>query len=78
MIDSPGIREFGLWQITPPQVATGFREFRDYAEQCRFRDCLHRGEPGCAVVDAVKRGEISEQRYASYQRILISVEETMT
>jgi len=78
VIDSPGIREFGLWQITPPQVATGFREFRDYAEQCRFRDCLHRGEPGCAVADAVKRGEISEQRYASYQRILNSVEETMT
>jgi ribosome biogenesis GTPase len=75
VIDSPGIREFGLWQITPPQVATGFREFRNYTEQCRFRNCLHRGEPGCAVADAVKRGKISERRYASYQRILNSLEE---
>jgi ribosome biogenesis GTPase len=78
VIDSPGIREFGLWQITPPQVANGFREFREHAEQCRFRDCLHRGEPGCAVAKAVKRGEISERRYASYQRILASLEESMT
>ncbi len=76
VIDSPGIREFGLWQITPPQVAEGFREFRDYAEQCRFRDCLHRKEPGCAVAEAVKQGDISAQRYASYQRILVSLEET--
>ncbi len=76
VIDSPGIREFGLWQITPPQVAEGFREFRDYAEQCRFRDCLHRKEPGCAVAAAVKHGDISAQRYASYQRVLVSLEET--
>ena len=75
VIDSPGIREFGLWQITPSQVAYGFREFRNLADQCRFRDCLHRGEPDCAVAQAVKRGDISEHRYASYQRILASVEE---
>ena len=76
VIDSPGIREFGLWQITPPQVAQGFREFRDYAEQCRFRDCLHRSEPGCAVTAAVKQGDISAPRYASYERILDSLQET--
>jgi ribosome biogenesis GTPase len=77
VIDSPGIREFGLWQITPSQVAYGFREFRDFAEQCRFRDCLHVGEPDCAVAEAVKRGDISEHRYASYQRILNSLQEPM-
>ena len=77
LIDSPGIREFGLWQITPQQVAQGFREFRDYAEQCRFRDCLHRSEPGCAVTEAVKQGDISAPRYASYQRILASLDETV-
>ena len=77
MIDSPGIREFGLWQITPPQVAEGFREFRDYAKRCRFRDCLHRSEPGCAVTAAVKQGDICTQRYASYQRILDSLQESM-
>ena len=76
VIDSPGIREFGLWQITAPQVAKGFREFRQYAERCRFRDCLHRAEPGCAVTEAVNHGEITAQRYASYQRILDSLQET--
>ncbi len=77
VIDSPGIREFGLWQMTQPQVANGFREFRKYAAACRFRDCRHRGEPGCAVAQAVTDGSISEQRYQSYQRILASLEETM-
>ena len=75
VIDSPGIREFGLWQITPRELAYGFREFRDYAEHCRFRDCLHRGEPGCAVAEAVSQGAITAPRYASYQRILASLDE---
>lgn len=77
VIDSPGIREFGLWQITQHEVAHGFREFRDYAEQCRFRDCLHRGEPGCAVAEAVTQGAIASTRYKSYQRILASLEESV-
>ena len=77
VIDSPGIREFGLWQITPTQVANGFREFRDFAPQCRFRDCQHRSEPGCAVIEAVAQGIISAARYASYQRILDSLQETV-
>ena len=76
VIDSPGIREFGLWQITPHELANGFREFRDYAEQCRFRDCLHRGEPGCAVAEAVAQGAIATTRFTSYQRILASLDET--
>ena len=70
VIDSPGIREFGLWAIEPHQVASGFREFRPLAEQCRFRDCLHRNEPGCAVRAAVEAGQISPRRYESYLRIL--------
>ena len=75
VIDSPGIREFGLWNITPQQLANGFREFRELAEQCRFRDCLHRGEPGCSVAAAVKEGRISARRFESYHRILASLEE---
>ncbi len=74
VIDSPGIREFGLWNIEPHQVAAGFREFREYAPACRFRDCLHRKEPGCAVREAVEEGRISRRRYESYLRILASVE----
>ncbi len=74
VIDSPGIREFGLWAIEPHQVATGFREFRPLAEACRFRDCLHHNEPGCAVRAAVEDGRISRRRYESYLRILESLE----
>ncbi len=75
VIDSPGIREFGLWNIEPRQVAEGFREFREPAQACRFRDCLHRREPGCAVRTAVEEGRISPRRYESYLRILETLEE---
>ena len=74
VIDSPGIREFGLWNIDPHQLANGFREFRQMADQCRFRDCLHRNEPGCAVRAAVEEGRISPRRYESYLRILETVD----
>jgi ribosome biogenesis GTPase len=74
VIDSPGVREFGLWDISPSQLAQGFREFGPYAEQCRFRNCLHKGEPGCAVRAAVEAGEISKRRYESYLRMLDSLE----
>ena len=74
IIDSPGVREFGLWQIRPEDVAQGFREFGDYRAQCKFRDCLHRSEPGCAVREQVGQG-ISPQRYNSYLKLLESVEQ---
>lgn len=75
LIDSPGIREFGLWQIEKTQLTNGFREFIDYAGQCKFRNCLHVNEPGCAVQQAVKDEKISASRLDSYQRILESLEE---
>ncbi|MFP3873523.1 MAG: small ribosomal subunit biogenesis GTPase RsgA [Thiohalophilus sp.] len=74
IIDSPGIREFGLWQIRADEVALGFREFNDYREQCKFRNCLHRSEPGCAVREQVGH-RISAQRYDSYLKLLASVEQ---
>jgi len=74
IIDSPGIREFGLWQIRADEVALGFREFNDYREQCKFRNCLHRSEPGCAVREQVGQ-RISAQRYDSYLKLLGSVEQ---
>lgn len=76
VIDSPGIREFGLWAITPQQLAHGFREFRKHAAHCRFRDCLHNGEPGCAVAMAVKDATISQRRFDSYRRILATLAES--
>ncbi|WP_110661498.1 small ribosomal subunit biogenesis GTPase RsgA [Salinicola socius] len=69
LIDSPGIREFGLWHLDERELAEGFIEFRPYLGRCRFRDCRHRQEPGCALLDAVERGEIHSQRFASFQRI---------
>ena len=75
LIDSPGIREFGLWQIEKSQLTNGFKEFSEYAEQCKFRNCLHINEPGCAVQQAVKENQVSEKRLASYLRILESLEE---
>ncbi len=75
LIDSPGIREFGLWNVNPEQLAQGFPEFVERQDQCRFRDCKHRNEPGCAVLDAVEKEEISRDRHASYLRILASLEE---
>lgn len=75
LIDSPGIREFGLWQINKAQLTNGFKEFSDYAEQCKFRNCLHINEPGCAIQQAAKDNLVNEKRLASYHRILESLEE---
>jgi ribosome biogenesis GTPase len=73
-IDSPGIREFGLWHLTPEQVAAGFREFRDAVGLCRFRDCSHGREPGCGLQAAVAAGQISQARFDSYRQIIASLD----
>jgi ribosome biogenesis GTPase len=75
LIDSPGIREFGLGHINPQQVFEGFKEFRPFTGACKFRDCSHRQEPGCAIQAAVEAGQISIERLQSYFRILDSLEE---
>lgn len=69
LIDSPGIREFGLWHLDERELAEGFIEFRPFLGHCRFRDCRHREEPGCALIEAVERGDIHPDRFASFQRI---------
>ena len=75
LIDSPGIREFGLWHIDKEQVLHGFREFRPFLGYCRFRDCQHEQEPGCALLQALEQGAIGEERMYSYRQILNSLEE---
>lgn len=77
LIDSPGIREFGLWHLTPEQVTNGFVEFADYLGTCKFRDCKHKSDPGCALVAAAHEGNIHPQRLASFQRILESIDENL-
>ncbi|QDP00029.1 small ribosomal subunit biogenesis GTPase RsgA [Thalassotalea sp. PS06] len=74
LIDSPGIREFGLWHLTPDQVDAGFIEFQPFFGHCKFRDCKHQSDPGCALVAAVDEGQINPVRFASYQRILASLD----
>lgn len=75
LIDSPGIREFGLWHMSPDDVLYGFRDIRPFAGLCRFRDCQHDREPGCAIREAIEDGRISEERFYSYRRILATLTE---
>ena len=75
LIDSPGVRDFDLWTRDPVEVAHGFREFRDYAGQCRFHNCRHLSEPGCAVQEAARSGAIEARRLESYRRI-VTAEDT--
>ncbi len=74
IIDSPGIREFGLVHLDPQQLAQGFIEFREFLGQCKFRNCSHKDDPGCALRGASERGEISSQRLDSYHRICASLD----
>lgn len=73
LIDSPGIREFALWHLSDEEVTQGFKEFRPWLGQCKFRDCKHIKDPGCALQHAVATGAIRQERYDSYLKILISM-----
>ena len=74
IIDSPGVRDFGLWHMDPRDVAQGFVELRDLVPGCRFRDCRHRDEPGCAVTAAVAAGRVEPRRLESYRGIVAGLE----
>jgi len=67
--DLPGIRRLSLWDTEPEELDGYFPELRSLVSQCQFNDCTHRNEPGCAVVEAVKTGDVSEERYESYLRL---------
>lgn len=73
LIDSPGIRDFSLWHIEVQQLQHGFIEISQQLGDCRFRDCKHENEPGCAVHAAVESGAIEAQRWASYERIKTAI-----
>jgi ribosome biogenesis GTPase len=74
VVDTPGLREVGVWGITARELAPCFPEFRPYIEQCRFADCTHRMEPECAVRGAVAAGAISRARYESYAKLFEELE----
>jgi ribosome biogenesis GTPase len=73
LVDTPGVRAFGLGALSLDRIAHGFREFRSHLAGCRFRDCLHETEPACAVRAAAEKGEIDGERYRRYLRLLESV-----
>lgn len=70
IIDSPGVRDFRLWEMSRDELLRGFKEFQPHLGLCRFNDCRHISEPNCAVRDALQRGEMSQQRYDSYALLL--------
>ncbi len=74
IIDTPGMKEFGLVGIEKEELSGYFPEMRQRLNDCQFNNCLHINEPGCAIKDAVASGEIHEDRYVSYYNILESIE----
>jgi len=74
VIDTPGIREFGVLSLQAEEVSHYFIEMREFLVNCKFNNCLHENEPGCAVKAAYQEGKISEERYISYLNILYDIQ----
>jgi len=75
LIDSPGIREFGLWHIEAAKLLDHFVEFHPYLGHCKFRDCTHRNEPHCGIRSAIAAGHVTQQRFDSYWQIKHALDE---
>ena len=78
VVDTPGLREIGLWELPIQQLDQCFPELRGLREQCRFADCAHSGEPGCAIRDAVATGAVTAARYDSYLKLRSEIQEQKT
>ncbi len=70
MVDTPGLRQFQLWDVIAEEVAGFYRDLRPYVSLCRFPDCTHTHEDDCAVKDAVADGRLDERRYDSYCHLI--------
>ncbi len=70
LVDSPGVRAFSIWRYDERELRQGFREFFQRSQDCRFNNCRHLSEPGCAVKAAVECGEIAPWRWAHYKKML--------
>jgi ribosome biogenesis GTPase len=75
IVDTPGLREIGLWELAIGELDLCFPEMRGPRTECRFADCAHGAEPGCGVRAAVEAGGISASRYDSYQKLRAEIEE---
>ena len=69
VVDTPGIREFGVSGLARGELIRYYPEMAEAAGHCRFRDCSHLHEPGCAVIEAVRLGRVSKARYHNYEKI---------
>ena len=76
VVDTPGLREVGMWGMPSEHLDSCFPELRPFIEQCRFGDCTHLAEPDCAVRTAVESGEVSSERYESYAKLRGELEDT--
>jgi ribosome biogenesis GTPase len=74
VVDTPGFSEVGVWNVKPQALAALYPEFASRADECRFGDCHHRREPGCAVLEAIAADEIPASRHESYLAILAELE----
>lgn len=74
LVDTPGFSEVGLWGIVPRELAACFPEFRPLLDQCRFPDCSHTHEPGCAIQGAADAGTVHSDRLASYRTLLAELQ----
>lgn len=75
LIDSPGVREFGLWHISEEELLHGYCDLAPLAGHCKFRNCSHRHEPGCALLQAAESGDISNERLDNFYRIAETLDE---
>jgi ribosome biogenesis GTPase len=75
LIDTPGVREFGLVNVTKQELSHYFPEMRSRLNDCQFNNCQHLNEPGCAIKQAVEEGAITEERYESYISLLLTIDE---
>jgi ribosome biogenesis GTPase / thiamine phosphate phosphatase len=78
VVDTPGLREIGLWEFPIAELDSCFPEFRDARQLCKFGDCGHVSEPGCGVRAGVNKGEINRERYESYLKLRSEIEEQET
>lgn len=72
IIDSPGLQQFGLQHMSDEDMAWGFMEFRPFIGQCKFNNCRHLGEPGCALIQALEEDKIDPRRLDFYRKLIIS------
>lgn len=75
LIDTPGVREFGLVNVTKQELSHYFPEMRSRLNDCQFNNCQHLNEPGCAIKQAVEEGTITAERYESYISLLLTIDE---